>query len=106
MLTTETNLNGVRVTEGFIDDIVANADIYTCMPLTADVNRLRRREFKGLTHLFDAKTQTFEAEQIGAFYSIRKQNDEHGVSLIGTARINKRDAQVVQAVQDLYDSGA
>ena len=32
MLTTETNFNGVRVTEAFINEIIENADTYTCMP--------------------------------------------------------------------------
>jgi len=32
MLTTETNLNDMRVTEAFIDDIVANKSDYVCMP--------------------------------------------------------------------------
>ena len=32
---TKTNLNGVRVTEAFIDEIVANADDYSGTPLCA-----------------------------------------------------------------------
>lgn len=42
MLTTEVNLNGVRLTDGFIRDIAANAEKYVCMPLCADVERLSR----------------------------------------------------------------
>lgn len=96
----------MRVTEAFIDDIIANADVYTCMPLCADTQKLVRGDHRGLTHMYDAKQGKFLAPMIGAFYSIRKQEDEHGVSLIGTARINKRDDKVTQAIQDLYDAGA
>lgn len=96
----------MRVTEAFIDDIVANADTYTCMPLCADVQKLVRGDRRGLTHMYDAKSGRFLAPMIGAFYSIRKQEDEHGVSLIGTARINRRDDDVTAAIQELYDEGA
>lgn len=99
-------MNGVRVTEAFIDDIIANADTYTCMPLCADTQKLIRGDHRGLTHMYDAKQGKFLAPMIGAFYSIRKQEDEHGVSLIGTARINKRDENVTAAIQELYDAGA
>lgn len=43
MLTTEVNLNGVRLTAGFIDDIAEHAEEYVCMPLCADTDRLSRR---------------------------------------------------------------
>ena len=33
--------NGFAVSEAFIDQIIANAAKYTCLPLCADANRLR-----------------------------------------------------------------
>lgn len=39
MFTTRVNKNADRVTEGFIDDIVANAKEYTGTPLCADLAR-------------------------------------------------------------------
>lgn len=39
MFTTRVNKNDDRVTEAFIDDIIANADEYTGTPLCADLTR-------------------------------------------------------------------
>lgn len=36
MMSTQVNLNKTRVTEAFIDDIVANAQDYIALPLCAD----------------------------------------------------------------------
>lgn len=47
MCSTRTNLNGVAVTEAFIDSIVSNADKYTCIPLCADVNKLKVKDYSG-----------------------------------------------------------
>lgn len=105
MFTTETNLNGVRVTEGFIDDIIAHAEDYVCMPLCADTAKLRRGDVNGLTHMFDRKNGRFLAPQIGSFFEFAKEKNENGVSLLGTARINRRDEEVVEAIQKLYDAG-
>lgn len=47
MCSTRTNLNGVAVTEAFIDNIISNASKYTCIPLCADVNKLRVKDYSG-----------------------------------------------------------
>ena len=39
MFSTRENLNGVAVTEAFIDRIVANKQDYVCMPLCADTKK-------------------------------------------------------------------
>ena len=39
----------------------------------------------------DMETGLFESEQIGSFFSFAKATDEFGVSLIGEARIPKRN---------------
>ena len=41
MFSTRVNRNGFAVSEAFIDQIIANAAKYTCLPLCADANRLR-----------------------------------------------------------------
>ena len=78
MLTTETNLNGVRLTEGFINDIAEHAEKYVCMPLCADVDRLARGLDIGLTHMYDEEESVFKAPQIGSFFEVHTVEDEHG----------------------------
>lgn len=51
LLSTRENLNGVAVTEAFIDNIVANREEYVCMPLCADVRNLEKKNYSGLTHM-------------------------------------------------------
>ena len=106
MFSTRENLNHVAVTEAFIDNIVAHKDEYVCMPLTADVKKMKAKDYRGLTHLYDAKKGTFLADVIGGFYDFEKVNDEYGVSLIGHARVNKRIAAVCEAIEDLYQRNA
>lgn len=106
MFSTRPNLNKCAVTEAFIDDIIANKGDYVCMPLCADVAKLKRKDYRGLTHMQDKNTGTFLAEEIGGFYDFEKISDEFGASLIGYARINKRSSLVCEAIQDLYDNNA
>ncbi len=102
MFSTRENGNGVEVTEAFIDDIVANKDQYTCIPLCADTKKLVSGIKSGLGHMLDRGTGKFYSEQIGAFSDFRKQNDEFGVSLIGTARIMKRNEAVCETLAEMY----
>lgn len=51
MFSTRANLNNCAVTEAFIDDIIANKQDYICMPLCADVPKLKKKDYRGLTHL-------------------------------------------------------
>lgn len=107
MFSTRSNLNKCAVTEAFIDDIIANKSDYVGMGLFADVPKLKSNDYKhGLTHLYDRKSGTFLADQIGSFYDLEKVEDEFGVSLIGYARIPKRSEQVCSAIEDLYAKNA
>lgn len=47
----------------------------------------------------------FKSEQIGSFFSFAKANDEFGVSLIGEARIPKRDERLCETIQQMYVTG-
>ena len=105
MFSTQENLNHVAVTEAFIDDIVANKDEYICMPLCADVPKLKSKDYKGLTHLYDREKGVFYADRIGSFYDFEKVEDEYGVSLIGYARVDKRCQAVCDAIEELYAQG-
>lgn len=106
MFSTRENRNGTAVTEAFIDDIVANKNDYICMPLCADVPKLKKKDYRGLTHLYDKATHTFLADRVGGFYDFEKVEDEYGVSLIGYARIDKRNDLICEAIEELYANDA
>ena len=53
----------------------------------------------------DMETGLFESEQIGSFFSFAKAQDEFGVSLIGEARIPKRNPVLCETIQALYQKG-
>ena len=106
MFSTRENLNHVAVTEAFIDNIIANKADYICMPLCADVPKMKKKDYRGLTHLYDPKSGTFLADVIGGFYDFEKVSDEFGISLIGHARVNKRIEAVCSAIEELYANNA
>lgn len=104
MFSTRPNRNGFAVSEAFMDNIIANQTKYTCLPLCADANRLRHGEGRKLTHMLDG--DEFKSEQIGSFFSFAKANDEFGISLIGEARIPKRNPVLCETIRRLYTEGA
>lgn len=106
MFSTRTNLNGVAVTEEFIDKIVEHAQDYVSMPLCADVRSIERGELRYLGHMYDEDTGLFEAEEIGSYVAFMKVIDDDGiVALNGTARVNRRNPKVVEAIKRLYAEG-
>lgn len=104
MFSTRPNRNGFAVSEAFMDNIIANHSKYTCLPLCADANRLRHGEGRKLTHMLEG--DEFKSEQIGSFFSFAKANDEFGISLIGEARIPKRNPVLCETIRRLYKEGA
>ena len=56
--------------------------------------------------MLDAQTGQFQSEQIGSFFSFAKAADEFGVSLIGEARIPKRDLRLCETILRMYEAGA
>lgn len=58
---------------------------------------------KGLTHMLDPLSGEFESEQIGSFFSFAKATDEFGVSLIGEARIPKRNQVLCETLLKMYE---
>lgn len=97
------NLNGVRCTASFIDEIVTNREKYTGLPLVADVQALSQGKFDKLSHQYDAATDTFGTQIIGSFVDFRKGASEDGTpALIGVARISKRDQETCEAIASLF----
>lgn len=105
MLSTKINRNNCAVTEAFIDAIIADEAKYICIPLCADTRKLKNGDHKHLGHMLDKQTGTFLTEQIGAFSRFEKVQDEYGISLVGEARIAKRNKKVCSAILDLYKAG-
>lgn len=99
------NLNGVRCTAEFLDEIVANQDKYIGLPLCADVDNLAKGRYTKLGHCYDAVTGTFSSSMIGSFYKFEKEEREDGAALIGYARIMKRNKKVCKAVAQLFAAG-
>ena len=102
----EANLNGARVTEAFIDEIVSNEARYVGLPLYADVKSLISGKYNRLGHLYDSKSGEFHSTQIGSFYQFEKEELEEGCALIGYARIPKRNKKLSKAISELFADNA
>lgn len=104
--TPKANLNGVRVTEAFIDEIVADEERYVGLPLYADVKSLLSGKYGNLGHMYNAKTGEFYSTQIGSFYQFEKESFKGGAYLVGYARIPKRNKKLSEAIATLFASGS
>ncbi|MBP5423987.1 MAG: hypothetical protein J6Y78_16260 [Paludibacteraceae bacterium] len=102
----EANLNGARVTEAFIDEIVGNEKRYVGLPLYADVKALTNGNYNRLGHLYDVRTGEFHSTQIGSFYKFEKQKNGENCYLVGYARIPKRNKKLSRAISELFADGA
>lgn len=105
MFTTNKNRNYGRVTEAFIDEIIENAEKYVCLPLFADMEKIRCGDLNTLGHNYDPCTGTFDTEEIGSFCNFEKRMDEYGANLIGVARIPKRNSAACDAILTLWSQG-
>lgn len=104
--TPKANLNGVKVTEAFIDDVVADEERYVGLPLYADVKSLLSGKYGNLGHMYNAKTGEFYSTQIGSFYQFEKESFDGGAYLVGYARIPKRNRKLSKAIAELFADGA
>ena len=108
------NLNGARVTEAFIDEVVSNENRYVGLPLYADIRSLTNGNYRRLGHLYDSRTGEFHSTQIGSFYKFEKEEfetkvgdaKEKGCYLIGYARIAKRNKKLSNALLELFADNA
>lgn len=100
------NLNREGVTAAFISDIINNADDYAALPLYVDVPALLAKNYQCLTHRYDPETGRFNTTQIGGMVHFRTEMNNLGiVSQYGEARIPKREADICERVQELYEIG-
>lgn len=98
------NLNGVRVTEAFLDEIVENEAKYICQPLYADIRGLIASRTVG--HMYNKRTGEFHSTQIGAFYRFEKEVDGDNAYLVGYARVPKRNKALCKSLSDLFTDNA
>lgn len=104
MLSDRRNLNSMRVTAAFIEQVVANRQRYIGTPLMVDKLRLESGQYNRLTHLQDERTGAFCSQQIGSFIAFETLTEEDGETvLVGTARVEKRFERACAAIQQLYD---
>ena len=104
--TPKANLNGVKVTEAFIDEIIADEERYVGLPLYADIKSLTSGKYSNLGHMYNAKTGEFYSTQIGSFYQFEKEEFDSGAYLVGYARIPKRNVKLSKAIAELFAEGA
>ena len=104
--TPKANLNGCRVTNDFVDNIISNKERYVGLPLYADKKALVNGNYNRLGHLYDSRTGEFHSTQIGSFYDFEKEDFENGSYLVGYARIPKRDKEISKAIAELFADGA
>ena len=98
------NLNGVRVTEAFLDEIIENEAKYICHPLYADIRGLIANRKIG--HMHNSRTGEFYTTQIGAFYRFEKETDGDNAYMVGYARVPKRNKAVCKALSNLFTDNA
>lgn len=103
--TPKANLNGCRVTEAFVDDVINHKERYVGLPLYADKKALVSGKYDRLGHLYDSRTGEFHSTQIGSFYEFEKEEFDGGAYLVGYARIPKRDKDLSKAIAELFAEG-
>lgn len=104
LLDLRANLNGVRVTSAFLDEIVDHKDKYVGIPLCADVRGLLAN--KTIGHMYDTRTGEFHSTFIGSFYDFEREDTEETSYLVGYARIMKRNQAVCRAISQLFADNA
>ena len=105
-LADEANLNKVRCTEGFIDDIIANQDRYVGLPLAVDIKNLTAGRLENLGHMFNPITGTYGTTGIGSFQGFEKRTLDGGqTALVGYARVWKRNAAVCRTLSEMFADG-
>ena len=104
LLSTRVNRNGDAVTEDFIDEIVANQDTYSGLPVYVDTESLLAD--KKLGHNYNRITHKFSTTQVGSLSGFTKVEDEYGFSLLAEARFPKREAEICEKILELYDAGS
>ena len=106
MASNQGNLNREGVTKAFIDDFVSRKDVFECLPMYVDMQRLLDGDFDNLTHLYNRATKKFGTVQFGSLTNFYEETDEDGVtSLYAEARFPKREFGACMRLIELYEQG-
>lgn len=104
MFDNQTNLNCVRYTDAFLQEIADNQDKYICLPLVCDTWSLLNHE--KMTHMYDKDEGRFYTAQIGSFKKFETEKGEDGlIKLIGYARVPKRNEEICETLTFLHKHG-
>lgn len=100
------NANREGISKAFIDDVVARHEVFECLPMYVDMERLLEGDFTHLTHLFSRETKSFGTVQFGSLTNFYEETDEDGVtSLYAEARFPKRELSACNRLVELYERG-
>lgn len=100
------NRNREGVTAAFISEIMNHRDKYAALPIYADVPALLGKEYDALGHRYDPESGQFGTAQIGGLVDFTMSVAEGGiVSLYGEARIPKRETEICERLQELFELG-
>ena len=100
------NANREGISKAFIDDVVARHEVFECLPMYVDMERLLEGDFEHLTHLFSRETKSFGTVQFGSLTNFYEETDEDGVtSLYAEARFPKRELEACTRLVELYERG-
>lgn len=103
--TTNTNLNGTRFTENFIDGIIENQSKFIGSALVVNREKIENEEYNSLSHEFS--DGILGTDMIGSFVSFSKsENEDMSKSLIGEARVLKRFPKTCEAIKELYSTNS
>lgn len=106
MASNQGNLNREGVTKAFIDDFVSRKDVFECLPMYVDMEKLLDGDFDNLTHLYNRATKKFGTTQFGSLTNFYEETDEDGVtSLYAEARFPKRELAACMRLVELYEQG-
>lgn len=97
------NANNVRVTEAFMDEIIAHKKKYIGDPLCADVSGLIKG--KDIDHKYNKLLDVFTSQIIGSIVDFEKKETEDGAQCVITAKVLKRYREVCSAISNLFASG-
>ena len=102
----QANQNNEGVTKAFIDDLISRKEMFECLPMYVDMDKLLAGDYDNLTHLYNRLTKKFGTRQFGSLTNFYSETDENGVtSLYAQARFPKRELEACMRLVELYEQG-
>ena len=106
LASSEPNKNHEGVTADFIHSLVSRREMFECLPMYVDMNKLLAGDYEHLGHLYSKVTKTFKTIQFGSLTNFYEEADENGVTyLYAEARFPKREYDACVRLIELYELG-